>query len=375
LQQEQSWWIYSQKNEDTIRPSIKDNIIKILSCGNTVVGYKTYVCSNPDCIHTKIIPFSCKSRFCPTCGKAATDRWIQTQKNILPKTRWQHITLTMPGQLWDFFADYRELLNKLPKIAANIIIKLAGKRKVKVGMFIALHTFGHDLKWNVHIHLSVTMGGLTEKQTWKKIRFSKKAVMPMWKYEVINLLRKHAKDGNIKTSNKFLNQEYKKNWIIHLAKPTKSAWRTIDYLGRYLKRPPLALSKLLHYDGKQVIFNFIDRNDNSKRTTRMEIDIFLDKFTQHIPDKGFRMIRYYGFLANAVRGKFLPIVYKLLNQNVTKEPTLGWRVLMKKTFNVDPLQCILCGYDLACIGIDFGMTQSELRLHHYELANAKIIDY
>lgn len=340
-----------------------------------ITGYKKYACSNSDCTHTKTICFSCKSRFCPTCGKIATDKWIENQKNMLPKTKWQHITLTMPAQLWGFFAEYRELLNELSKIAAKVISKLAGKRKVKVGMFIALHTFGHDLKWNVHIHLSVTMGGLTEQQTWEKIRFSNRAIMPMWRYEIINLLREHSKAGNIKTSNQFLNQEYNKNWIVHLAKPTKSAWLTISYLGRYLKRPPLPLSKLLHYDGKQVVFNFIDRNDNSKQTTAIEIDTFLDKFTQHIPDKGFRMIRYYGFLANAVRGKLLPIVYKLLNQNVEKQTTLGWRILMKKTFNIDPLQCILCGHELAFVGIEFGMKQSKLSLYHYELANAKIIDY
>ena len=132
----------------------------------------------------------------------------------------------------------------------------------------------------------------------------------MWRYAIIDFLRKQSKAGHIKTSNQFLDQEYQKNWIVHLAKPTKSAWRTVSYLGRYLKRPPLPLSKLLHYDGKQVIFNFIDRNDNTKRKATMDIEVFLDKFTQHIPDKGFRMIRYYGFLANAVRGKLLPLVYQ-----------------------------------------------------------------
>jgi len=279
----------------------------------------------------------------------------------------------MPSQLWGFFSECREMLNELPKISAKIIAKLAGKRKIKVGIFIALHTFGHDLKWNVHIHLSVTMGGLTEEQTWEKIRFSRRAIMPMWRYEVIKLLRKYAKAGKIQTSNNFLNQEYNKNWIVHLAKPTKSAWRTVSYLGRYLKRPPLPLSKLLHYDGKTVMFNFIDRNDNSQSKTTMDIDTFLDKFTQHIPDKGFRMIRYYGFLANAVRGKLLPIVYQLLNQSIKNQTVLEWRALIGKTFGFDPLECILCGCELAFIGAVFGMKHGELSEHHYELANAKLI--
>ena len=346
----------------------------MLSCGSNIIGYKKYACANLDCIHTKTVAFSCKSRFCPTCGKVATDKWIDNQKNILPKTKWQHITLTMPDTLWGFFAQHRELLNNLSKIAADIISKLASKRQIKVGVFTALHTFGHDLKWNVHIHLSVTMGGLTEHNTWKDIRFSKKAIMPMWRYAIIDFLRKQSKAGHIKTSNQFLDQEYQKNWIVHLAKPTKSAWRTVSYLGRYLKRPPLPLSKLLHYDGKQVIFNFIDRNDNTKRKATMDIEVFLDKFTQHIPDKGFRMIRYYGFLANAVRGKLLPLVYQLLNQSIKNQTMLGWRVLMKKTFNIDPLQCILCGHELAFVGAVFGMRHSELRQHHQALANAQSIN-
>ena len=32
----------------------------------------------------------------------------------------------------------------------------------------------------------------------------------------------------------------------------------------------------------------------------------------HIHDKYFRVVRYYGFLANCVRGKLLPIVFELL---------------------------------------------------------------
>jgi len=291
----------------------------------------------------------------------------------MPKTKWQHITLTMPSQLWGLFALYRPMLNELSKIAADIISNLAQKQKIKVGMFTALHTFGHDLKWNVHMHLSTTMGGITDKDTWRNIRFSTKAIMPMWRYAFINLLRKHAKAGNIQTSNAFLDQEYQKSWIVNLAKPTKSAWRTVSYLGRYLKRPPLPLSRLIHYDGKKVIFKFIDRNNNSKKTASMDFDTFIHKFTQHIPDKGFRMIRYYGFLANAVRGKLLPVVYELLNQSVKQKTSLDWRTLMNKTFNIDPLECILCGSELAFVGAVFGVSQSELSNHHFELANAKLI--
>ena len=45
-----------------------------------------------------------------------------------------------------------------------------------------------------------------------------------------------------------------------------------------------------------------------------ETESFIKRLVQHIPDKGFRMIRYYGFLANCLRSRLLPIVYNLLAQ-------------------------------------------------------------
>ncbi|APC95815.1 transposase family protein [Francisella tularensis subsp. novicida] len=43
------------------------------------------------------------------------------------------------------------------------------------------------------------------------------------------------------------------------------------------------------------------------------MDEFLERFIKHIPEKSFRMIRYYGFLSNSIRGK-LPKIYQLLGQ-------------------------------------------------------------
>ncbi|RML41481.1 hypothetical protein ALQ95_200078 [Pseudomonas syringae pv. ribicola] len=38
----------------------------------------------------------------------------------------------------------------------------------------------------------------------------------------------------------------------------------------------------------------------------------LRRGVQHIPEKHFRMIRYFGFLANRVCGQYLPKVYEAL---------------------------------------------------------------
>ena len=166
----QLWWQFYQKHKDTLRPAIVDNVIAMLSCGLMIRGYAFYQCSNHSCTHTKKVTFSCKSRFCPTCGKKATDQWIATQQAVLPQTTWQHITFTMPSQLWQLFKLNRALLGQLSPLAAKTVQKVAKKKHALPGIFTALHTFGRDLKWHVHIHLSVTLGGLSDDHgAWKTL--------------------------------------------------------------------------------------------------------------------------------------------------------------------------------------------------------------
>jgi hypothetical protein len=368
------WWDYYRRNIETIRPAEFENIIKLLSCGKLIKGYKTYCCSKKGCTHTKNVTFGCKSRFCPTCGKKATDLWVNKQRSILPQTDWQHITFTMPDKLWPPLKEKRALLKKIAKLAADTIQTKAKKRKINVAIFTAMHTFGRDLKWHVHIHLSVTMGGLSEDNSeWKKIRFSKKAIMPMWRKRVIKLMKDAQKSGEISVTAAMLEVQYHKKWIVHFAKPTTNAWRTISYLGRYIKRPPLSQSRLEHYDGTKVTFNYLNHKTGKYQKGTYSTDEFIQRFIQHIPDKGFRMIRYYGILANRVRGKLLPIVYDLIDQIVKPATFIGWAGLLKNAFGVDPLKCILCGSKMVFRGMTFGKSNRELKNYHEELATRQII--
>jgi hypothetical protein len=97
----------------------------------------------------------------------------------------------MPSALWEIFALNRHLLKHPSRLAAGVINQFAAKRGILPGIFTALHTFGRDLKWNVHVHLSTTCGGLVMgANQWKSLYFPKAAIAPMWKYAMISLLRK-----------------------------------------------------------------------------------------------------------------------------------------------------------------------------------------
>ena len=72
-----------------------------------------------------------------------------------------------------------------------MILKVGKKQGVVVGVFTVLHTFGRSLIWNIHIHLSVTRGGITpDGKRWKPLYFSGASLMPQWRYAIINLFPK-----------------------------------------------------------------------------------------------------------------------------------------------------------------------------------------
>lgn len=82
---------------------------------------------------------------------------------------------------------------------------------------------------------------------------------------------------------------------------------------------------------------------HKREILRLSGEEFVRRFIQHIPDKYFRVIRYYGFLANRVRCQLLTKVYiaiKCSPRHGSKPIT--YATLLKPFVNVDPLQCILC---------------------------------
>jgi hypothetical protein len=302
----------------------------------------------------------------------------------LPDTTWQHITFTMPDVFWDFFWYNRELLNEIAKLAAKCIQTIAKDKNLTPGIFIAIHTFGRDLKRNVHIHLSVTLGGLSsDNLRWQKISFSKAILISQWKYSIINMFRNSYQQNSLTippkiqqqlnhtfTFNNFLDKHYNRYWHIYCSKPSTNHKKDMEYLARYIKRPPIAESRLKHYDGNNIAFEYLDHKTKQLKEKTMSVHDFIAKFISHIPDVGFRMIRYYGFLSNRLRGKLLPIVQLLLGQEVyEKAPSTSFAQLMLNNFNLDPLKCVLCGNHMVLTDMKFGITNPKKLLQfHKQLA-------
>lgn len=378
-----NWWNFYNKYSHLIRDSIVINVCKLLACGTAFFGFHNYIC--PTCGNSKKVFHTCKSRFCSSCGKKSTEEWIAKNLAILPQTPWQHITFTLPQELREFFWLNRQLLNHIAKIPALIVTDYAKKKKLIPGIFMAIHTFGRDLKTNVHFHLSTTSGGLSfDHSQWvDKFYINHQHLKNRWKYLVITTLRNLYKNNNLvlpptlasittyQSFNSWLNLLYQKNWVVHLQKTSANHRKNIKYLGLYLKRPPMAETRIIKYDGNLVSFLFFDHHDKQRKITTISVEEFIARLIRHIPDSNFRMIRYYNWLSNFHRSSLLPKVFQLLQLAYQKIKKVTYASLFIAAFNWDPLQCTKCESFMAFESAEYH-SRKPILMHHQKLATQKI---
>ncbi|PSW76680.1 transposase, partial [Photobacterium damselae] len=212
----------------------------------------------------------------------------------------------------------------------------AKKRGIEIGLFCVVHTFGRQLNWNVHFHLSVTRGGINNKtKRWGNIYFNAAMVEQHWKQQVVSFLRDHYHNLNTKHDNyqhirdfrgwsQFLSSQYSRKWRIHFA--------------------------------------YKDHRDNCYKALVLSQIEMIDRLVSHIPvEKNFRAIRYYGFLSNRKRGEALPLVYDLLDQEEPVKPKpLNYAQMMHHQVRIDPYKCILCGGRMFFVKMEMGLKVHEL---------------
>jgi hypothetical protein len=161
---------------------------------------------------------------------------------------------------------------------------------------------------------------------------------------------------------------YEIKWYVYLQTPSNNHKRNIEYLGRYIKRPPISEARIEKYTGSEVTFKFLDHYNNTVDHITMSVFKFIASIIRHIPDRNFRMIRYYGFLSNRTRGTMLPLVYKAIKQGAPKViKVIGWRLMIWLSCKKDPLSCPNCDIPMQLSKVYYGLSPPLLMIHINEI--------
>ena len=223
---EDHWHGFLKIYENKIRSNVKKEVEKILKCKDTKYGFIELKCDK--CNTKKKIGFTCKSRFCTSCGKIYTDNWIDNMLGNLINVKHRHIVFTIPEELRKFFGIDRQRLKILPKCAARAVTSwmhsLNKKEEFTPGIVTVIHTFGRDLKWNPHVHMMVTEGGKGNITEWRHIRYiSYESLRKRWQKILLDEITNIS--GNTKEVKLIKNKLYKekvKGFYVHAKTEIKS---------------------------------------------------------------------------------------------------------------------------------------------------------
>jgi len=285
----------------------------MLLCQHPSKGFKTYQC--PKCGNIRTIHFNCNGRLCTNCGKRHTDRWAEKVQQRLADVSHRHVVFTMPDELWKIIETRKELLN----VAFHSIFltirdvfyhQCNKKHHVLPGILAVLHTYGEDLKFNVHFHCVITEGGLNDANDWINIPYILyESLRKSWQYHLLTSIRKELPETN--ENRKVIDRmftHYLDGFYVRAKDRTpRDKQDLLRYIARYIRHPAIAQSRINSFDKGIVSFD-CEKDTRGKYTVAMPVQEFILAIIKHIPEKGFRLVRYMGMYSNSKRKNSLAIL-------------------------------------------------------------------
>lgn len=124
---------------------------------------------------------------------------------------------------------------------------------------------------------------------------------------------------------------------------------------KYVGSPPIALSRILKYDGKSVRYWYKDHRTDKKVVEEVSVITFIGRMVQHILPKGFQRLRYYGLHATCKSKKVARKSKDIFNTalhaakkviNKAQKTNKRYRERIKELTGDDPFICPNCGEEM-----------------------------
>ncbi len=318
-----------------IRDIEEKEVEKALDCYGHENGRYVYACKN--CGEWIFQSLSCNSRICSNCGKRHTEAWAFSLSQKMFNVPHRHFVISVPDILWPYLRQDRNLwkvyMDSAIETCNDYYPKLMRKHKAKVGVIVILHPFGKDMKFQPHLHLIITEGAFDEAGKFIKREFiPARKFAKCWQYHVSKNLQNAGVPSEVFT---YTYNRYDGFYVwVHKAGRIRDPKLIAKYLGRYVRHPAIANSRITSFDGMYVKFFYEEHKETEviRHDVTMLVDDFISALIQHIPEPQFKMIRYYGAYARRTKS-----IYASYLQLSIKQLTL-WTFGFKKE-----IRCPYCG--------------------------------
>jgi hypothetical protein len=147
----------------------------------------------------------------------------------------------------------------------------------------------------------------------------------------------------------------------------------LEQMARYILRNPFSTAKM-HFEpgARSVLYRSRMNKKQGGNFAALSPTDFIAAVTQHIPDKAFQLVRYYGWYSNKARGVRAKREPAQVRDAAPPEPncpptSAQWRRLMAKIWESDPLTCSDCGAEMKVVSFIEDRRVVERILRHLDL--------
>lgn len=288
-----NWEIY-KSNHPELNPYPIQEIERMLDCCNPNKGFFYGYCKH--CDKHIIMHLKCNGKMCSRCGKYYVDKWVEKSKKKVLREMHRLVTLTVPADLRPILKNRWDLLKILQDSAKQAIEEVANKvflRKVRIGILVGLQTYGKDLKFHPHLHCMVLEKAKYKNQLLNFSYIPKDLLRMRWQSVILNNLLKADLLYSEKEIVHSMFDKYPKGFVTDVGKRSMNRSAVIRYLARYMRHPAISNSRISSYNSEYVT---IKCRDKQKREyyIKFTIDEFISRLLWHIPEKNFKVVRWYG---------------------------------------------------------------------------------
>jgi len=357
------WETFKKRHPGYATPQYEDPVQKMLDCGKESGGYSEYRCVH--CGHdVHRIGFSCKSCFCLSCAKKYVDDFVEQVSRVLHGGMvYRHIVLTIPEQLRSVFYKVRHdgrLLSAFMRCGHEClesVIATVLRRELKIGTIVVVQTHGRSGHYNPHLHIIMTSGGINEDMgSWFDLRYFKYEIIhKKWQYHLFNMIKSWFNTDKVNNLINKLWLKYPKGLVANVSKGNvpEACSGLAQYLAKYVASPPIAVRRIISYDGQFVTYWYNDHMTKSRKVETVDVDVFIGRMVQHIMPKGFQRVRYYGLQATKTLKKWSKTIRKGL-QAMGRAVQGTYKVVRVRKYrerymqisSQDPFLCRYCGHEM-----------------------------
>ncbi|MFA0288271.1 MULTISPECIES: transposase [Vibrio] len=273
---------------------------------------------------------SCRDRHCPNCQEQMRQQWLTKRSQDILPVAYHHMVFTLPH-------EFNALVKAHPKVVYQCLFHsvwatlcaFANERHHLVGQLgalMVLHTWGRNLSQHTHIHCLLPSGVLTKDRQWQPTRKESyllpvKALSVRFKKEMLCRVSEL-----IATHSNLLEEAASKRWVVYSKPVLHEPTAVVGYLSRYCNRIGLNPNQLSYNVDGRITMSYKDYRTNGTQRMCCNAGELLRRLLLHVLPKGLMRIRYYGFLANAVRVKAIAEI----RQSLRKRPVEKSEVLKEK---------------------------------------------